>query len=153
MPRAALALVVTVVAVVLLARYQTEPPRTVNPDAGVKLPRAVARARTAEPPAPAAPPGSVSADGPAMTTPFSVIQVRATLLHGRLVGVTTISMSGDGPHPEALNARAEPILRAEALEARSADIDVVSGATSSSQIWIDSLRGAIRTARRAGERR
>src|ERR1700750_1879406 len=148
MPRALLARVVTVAAVVLLARFETEPPRTVNPDAGVKLPRAVAKARAAEPPPPPAPPGSVSADGPAMTTPFSVIQVRATLLHGRLVGVTTISMSGDGPHTEALNARAEPILRAEALKAHSADVDVVSGATSSSRIWIDSLKGAIRKARR-----
>jgi uncharacterized protein with FMN-binding domain len=152
MRRAALALVVTVVAVVLLARYETEPPRTVNPNAGVKLPRAVAKARAAEPPAPPPPAGSVSADGPAMTTPFSVIQVRATLLHGRLVGVTTVSMSGDGPHTEALNARAEPILRAEALKAHSADIDVVSGATSSSKIWIESLKGAIRDAARGGDR-
>jgi uncharacterized protein with FMN-binding domain len=150
MRRAGLALVVTVIAVVLLARFETEPPRTVNPDAGVKLPRAVARARAAEPAPPPPPPGSVSADGPAMTTPFSVIQVRATLLHGRLVGVTTVSMSGDGPHTEALNARAEPILRAEALEAHSADVDVVSGATSSSQIWIDSLKGAIRRAKARG---
>ena len=85
-----------------------------------------------------------------MTTPFSVIQVQATLTHGRLTGVKTISMSGDGPHTKALNARAEPILRAEALKAGSADIDVVSGATSSSTIWIDSLRGAIRKARRGG---
>jgi uncharacterized protein with FMN-binding domain len=84
-----------------------------------------------------------------MTTPFSVIQVRATLTHGRLTGVETVAMSGDGPHTEALNARAEPILRAEALQAGSADIDTVSGATSSSQVWIESLRGAIREARRA----
>ena len=42
----------------------------------------------------------------------------------------TVSLSGDGPHTKALNARAEPILRAEALKAGSADIDVVSGATS-----------------------
>ena len=83
-----------------------------------------------------------------MTTPFSAIQVRATLTHGRLTGVETVALSGDGPHTEALNARAEPILRAEALRAHSANIDVVSGATSTSKIWIASLRGAIRNARR-----
>ena len=76
-----------------------------------------------------------------MTTPFSVIQVRATLTGGRLTGVETLALSGDDPHTEALNARAEPILREEALKAGSADVDVVSGATSSSQIWIESLRG------------
>jgi uncharacterized protein with FMN-binding domain len=152
MRRAVAALVVTTVAVVLLARYETEPPVTVD--------RSVARARptprafaTAEPMRSTIPGGKgrvVSADGPAMTTPFSVIQVRATLTGGKLTGVETLALSGDGPHTEALNARAEPILREEALKAGSADIDVVSGATSSSQIWIDSLRGAIREARRAG---
>jgi uncharacterized protein with FMN-binding domain len=136
MRRAIAALLVTAVAVVLLARYDTDPPVTVRP-------RAIAPAPT---PRPA--PGERTADGPAMTTPFSVIQVQATLTRGRLTGVKTIAMSGDGPHTKALNARAEPILRAEALKAGSADIDVVSGATSSSKIWIESLKGAIRKARR-----
>jgi uncharacterized protein with FMN-binding domain len=146
MSRAVAALVVTAVAVVLLARYETEPPRTVNPQAA-KLPPAIAKQRD-ERKAPAKPPpGSRSALGPAMTTPFSVIQVRATLTHGRLTGVETVALSGDGPHTQALNARAEPILRAEALKAGSADVDTVSGATSTSEIWIASLRGAIRKAR------
>jgi uncharacterized protein with FMN-binding domain len=129
---------VTAVAVVLLARYETHPPVTLTE-------------RTIPPaPPPRIVPGQRTADGPAMTTPFSVIQVQATLTHGRLTGVKTIAMSGDGPHTKALNARAEPILRAEALKAGNADIDVVTGATSSSTIWIDSLRGAIRKARRGG---
>ena len=138
MRRAVAALLVTAVAVVLVARYETHPPVTLTE-------------RTIPPaPPPRTVPGQRTADGPAMTTPFSVIQVQATLTHGRLTGVKTISMSGDGPHTKALNARAEPILRAEALKAGSADIDVVTGATSSSTIWIDSLRGAIRKARRGG---
>jgi uncharacterized protein with FMN-binding domain len=138
MRRAVVALLVTAVAVVLVARYDTHPPVTLTE-------------RTIPPaPPPRTVPGQRTADGPAMTTPFSVIQVQATLTHGRLTGVKTISMSGDGPHTKALNARAEPILRAEALKAGSADIDVVTGATSSSTIWIDSLRGAIRKARRGG---
>ena len=36
------------------------------------------------------------------------------------------------------------------LRAGNADVDVVSGATSSSEIWLESLRRAIREARRAG---
>jgi uncharacterized protein with FMN-binding domain len=143
MRRAVVVLLVTVVAVVLLARYETEPPVTRDVRA-VATPRALAR-----PAAPVAPPGSRTAVGPARVTPFSVIQVQATVARdGRLVGVETVALSGDGPHTEALNARAEPILREEALEAGSADVDVVSGATSTSEIWIESLRGAIRRARR-----
>jgi uncharacterized protein with FMN-binding domain len=61
----------------------------------------------------------------------------------RLVGVQTVALSGDGPHTQALNARAEPILRREALRAGSADVDTVSGATATSLVWIRSLRGAI----------
>jgi uncharacterized protein with FMN-binding domain len=142
MRRAAAALVLTAAAVVLLARYETTPPVTRSADDPRKPPAISAPAPTPE--------GSVSALGPALVTPFSAIQVKATLKDGRLVGVETVALSGDGPHTDALNARAEPILREEALRAGSADVDVVSGATSTSLTWLESLRGAIREARRAG---
>ena len=74
-----------------------------------------------------------------MTTPFSLVQVRVTLTYGHLTGVQTVALTGDGPHTQALNARAEPILRREALRAHSARIDAVSGATYTSRVWIASL--------------
>jgi uncharacterized protein with FMN-binding domain len=134
MPKAIVALIVTAVAVVLLAGYDTKPPRTVNPNSALKpRPRA----------APKLPPGARAAVGPAAVTPFSVIQVQATLLRGKLIGVKTIALTGDGPHTQAINARAEPLLRASALKAQSADIDVVSGATYTSRSWKLSLQAAI----------
>ena len=150
--RALAALIVTAAAVVLLARFQTEPPRTFNPNSAlgpVKTPRALARA-IATPPPRRSGEGTRSFLGPAMTTPFSAIQVRAFFTGRRLTGIETVLLSGDGPHTEALNARAEPILRESALEAGDADVDVVSGATSTSEIWLDSLQGAIDQARRRG---
>jgi uncharacterized protein with FMN-binding domain len=141
MRKVAVALVVTVAAVILLAGFDTRPPRTVNPNSALKgkpTPRALARA---------SPAGTRAATGPALVTPFSVIQVRATLTHGKLTGVETVTLSGDGPHTEALNARAEPLLRAEALKAHSADIDVVTGATYTSRSWKDCLQSAIDKAR------
>ena len=146
MRRAIAALGATAVAVVLLARYQTEPPRTFDPNAAigpVKTTRAFgtqAPRRTGK--------GTRSFLGPAMTTPFSAIQVRAFFTGKRLTGIETVLLSGDGPHTEALNARAEPILRAEALKAGNAKVDVVSGATSTSKIWLASLQGAIDKSRR-----
>lgn len=143
--RALAAIAVTAAAVVLLARFQTEPPRTYNPNSGlgpVRTPRAIASPpprRTGE--------GTRSFLGPAMTTPFSAIQVRAFFTGRRLTGIETVLLSGDGPHTEALNARAEPILRESALEAGNAKVDTVSGATSTSEIWLDSLQGAIDKAR------
>jgi uncharacterized protein with FMN-binding domain len=140
MRRALLAVVVTVVAVVALASYDTHPPRRPPP-----RPPALHASPTATPTPP--PAGTRTARGPVITTPFSVIQVEATVRRGRLVGVRTVSLTGDGPHTNALNARAEPILRREALKAGSAKVDVVSGATYTSESWIESLRAAIREAR------
>jgi uncharacterized protein with FMN-binding domain len=142
MRRAAVALLLTAVAVVLLARYETTAPVTRSAD-DPRRPPAIA---TPEP----APPGATGAVGPALVTPFSTIQVKAWVRDGELVGVETVALSGDGPHTDALNARAEPILRERALRAGNWDVDTVSGATSTSEIWIESLRGAIRKARRAG---
>jgi uncharacterized protein with FMN-binding domain len=133
--RAIAALVVTAVAVVLLARYETHPPDEPPPP-----PR---RAATPAPP----PPGVKVGTGPLITTPFSSIQVRAELTRGRLTAVKTLSLTGADAHTQALNARAEPILREEALRAGGADIDVVSGATYTSESWIQSLRSAMRAAR------
>ena len=135
MRRALVALVVTAVAVVLLARFQTHPP----PD-----PPPPARAAKAAAPRPGVKVGT----GPLLTTPFSSIQVRAELTRGRLTGVRTLSLSGADAHTQSINARAEPLLRAEALRAGSARIDTVSGATYTSESWIESLGAAIRDARR-----
>jgi len=136
MRRALAALVVTAVAVVLLARYQTQPPPEPPPPA--RAAKAPARPK----------PGVKVGTGPLLTTPFSSIQVRAELTRGRLTGVRTLSLSGADAHTRSINARAEPLLRAEALRAGSARIDTVSGATYTSESWIESLEAAIRDARR-----
>ena len=78
-----------------------------------------------------------------MTTPFSAIQVRA-MLHRRppdrrrdRAAERRRPAHGGAQRPR----RADPARAA--LEAGSADVDVVSGATSTSKIWLDSLQGAI----------
>jgi hypothetical protein len=150
------ALVVTAVAVVLLARYETHPPERLNPNSALGD-GAQARAQASPAPGftptptPAPPrsgvlagtPGTRAGTGPVITTPFSTIQVRAVVRGARLVGVETVTLSGADPHTEALNARAEPILRREALKAGTAAVDTVSGATYTSESWRDSLKAAI----------
>ena len=87
MRKALLALLVTAVAVVLLARYETHPPRTYNPNSALR-PRGDAGGAGPRAPAAAAAcgPGEKAANGPALVTPFSVIQVRATVMNGRAHG-------------------------------------------------------------------
>jgi uncharacterized protein with FMN-binding domain len=139
MKRALAALVLTAGGVVLLARYETRPPEQLHPRSAL---------RPAATPAPTPRPGVKTGTGPLLTTPFSSIQVRAELTRGRLTGVQTLALTGADAHTLAINRRAEPILREEALVAGDADIDVVSGATYTSESWIESLRAAIRAARR-----
>ena len=50
----------------------------------------------------------------------------------------------------AINAAATPVLRQEALQAQSATIDTVSGATYTSTGYVQSLQSAIDQARSAG---
>jgi uncharacterized protein with FMN-binding domain len=81
------------------------------------------------------------------TTPFSIISVRVTMTGHELTRVETVELSGNGARTQAINARAEPILREEALKAGSAKIDVVTGATYTSESYIRSLQAAIDRAR------
>jgi uncharacterized protein with FMN-binding domain len=86
--------------------------------------------------------------GTPFTTPFSFIQVRVTFTGRELTRVETVEMSGVGARTQAINARAEPILRAEALRADGrTDIDTVSGATYTSRSYRKALQSAIDRAR------
>jgi uncharacterized protein with FMN-binding domain len=147
MRRALAVLVVTAVAVVLLVSYDTHPPAMLNPNSALRRPAEKAT------PAPTAtwtpqphPSGTLTGRGPLITTPFSSIQVQAWVHEGKLVDVRTLHLTGSDDHTNALNRRAEPILRREALEAGTAEIDAVSGATYTSEAWQGSLMAAIEAA-------
>ena len=88
------ALLVTVVTVVLLAAYDTRPPATFSPESALRTPVPI-RTPAATP---EHPPGSITGRGPLLTTPFSSIQVQATLHRGRLIDVKTLSLTGADTH-------------------------------------------------------
>jgi len=141
--RVALAAVATAGVVVLLANVKSRPPviappRVPPPEPEVR--RVSARMATSAGPV-------RTGAGRIVTTPFSVIQVRVTFTGKQLTRVETVELSGTGARTQAINAHAEPILRQEALQAGSAEIDVVSGATYTSESYRDSLQSAIDDAR------
>jgi uncharacterized protein with FMN-binding domain len=141
--RAVPAAVATGAVVALLANVRGRPP--VIPPPRVTPPEPEVR-RISTRPATAS--GSVrTGTGRIVTTPFSVIQVRVTLTGRQLTRVETVELSGTGARTQAINAHAEPILREEALKAGTARIDVVSGATYTSESYRDSLQSAIDDAR------
>ena len=141
MRRALAALVVTAAVVVALVSFRTHPVEHANPSAALKPPGPV-RAPAPDRRTPATP-GVRTAVGYAISTPYTTIQVQATLTHGHLTAVRTVTMSGNSAHTKAINRRAEPLLRKRVLRARSADVDVVSGATGTSTSFLSSLQSAI----------
>ena len=136
MRRVAVALILTVAAVIALVSYRTHSPKRASD-------RPPAHTRPARPTVP----GARAATGPAISTPYTTIQVRAFVRHGRLVDVREVLVANDNAHTKALNRRAIPILHEEALRAGSARIHTVSGATGTSASYISSLQSAIDQAR------
>ena len=137
------ALVVTAVVVVLLVSYDTRPPREANPESALRTP--APRRTPARRPHPA---GSRTAEGGLFDTPYSRIQVEATVYRGRLIDVRTTLLGGNDTHTNALNARAEPILREEALRAGNAEIDLSRAPPRPAITWIEALESAMERASR-----
>ena len=157
--RGVLALVSTVIALVLLLGYRT-PDRPIANVALVVAPGSASSgsgSSAVHPPSPnSAPqaPGPTTAagytgtvTGTVVETPFGNVQVQARLSSGRLVDVTTLQTPSDQTRSAMIARYAVPILRSEALTAQSAHINMVSGATYTSDGYALSLQAALDQAR------
>lgn len=78
------------------------------------------------------------------------VQVSATVVDGELVTVELLR-APDDRRSAAINARADTVLAAEAVEEQGAQLDVVSGATYTSRAYAASLQQALDAAGAAGE--
>lgn len=81
--------------------------------------------------------------GAAVTTRFGDVQVQITVEDGKITRSEVTQVPWSDHKDQEINAYAVPILNAEAVDAQSADIDMVSGATFTSQGYIGSLQSAI----------
>jgi uncharacterized protein with FMN-binding domain len=82
-------------------------------------------------------------DGPDITTPYGDVQVRITLQGSRLVDVQALRLPQDRARSARISQFAGPQLRQEALQAQSAHINLVSGASYTSEGYAESLQGAL----------
>ena len=132
----------------------TVPPTAAPPEPGAgQRPRprngtATAPSTAPVTPAPATPPPAAGAFsgqvvGPVVDTQFGSVQVRATVSGGRIVDVAAVQLPFDRRRSAEISQYVEPILRNEALQAQSAQVDVVSGATYTSEAYAGSLQGAL----------
>lgn len=81
--------------------------------------------------------------GDATDTRYGPVQVKITVTSGKITAVDVVEYP-TGNHKDAeINARAVPTLVQETLSAQSANIDMVSGATYTSDGYLTSLQSAL----------
>lgn len=78
---------------------------------------------------------------------YGYIQVKATISGGKLTDVVFLQYPNDRDRSVFINQQAMPYLKQEAIAAQSASVNIVSGATDSSQAFIQSLSSALSQAK------
>ncbi|MFI7245290.1 FMN-binding protein [Streptomyces qinglanensis] len=81
--------------------------------------------------------------GDVVPTEYGPVQLRITLAKGRLTRVEAVRLPDGNARDREIAASAVPQLTREALAAQSARIDAVSGATYTSDGYIQSLQSAL----------
>jgi len=102
---------------------------------------ATARPATARPAA--ASPAIRSATGPNVPFGYGTLSVRVVARGTQITDVSVPAIQTAEPTSQQISAQAIPTLRAEVLSAQGASIDAVSGATYTSQAYIQSLQRAL----------
>lgn len=77
---------------------------------------------------------------------FGPVQVQVTISGGKIADIAAVALPTGG-RSGRISQFAEPVLRSEALTAQSANIDIVSGATYTSEAYAASLQSALDQAR------
>jgi uncharacterized protein with FMN-binding domain len=74
------------------------------------------------------------------------VQVEITVSAGRIVSARAVQQPNGNSRDAEINGYALPVLAKEAVQAQSATIDSVSGATVTSQGYVGSLQSALDSA-------
>lgn len=78
---------------------------------------------------------------------YGPMQVKAVISGGKLTDVVFIQYPNDRPESIEVNNASNPLLKGEAIKAQSANVDIVSGATQSSEAFQKSLADALSKAK------
>jgi uncharacterized protein with FMN-binding domain len=81
--------------------------------------------------------------GSVAQTRWGPVQVELTVSGGRVTGVQVVQYPSGNPQDDQINGYALPVLIQETLDAQSANIDMVSGATVTSVGYQQSLQSAL----------
>ena len=81
--------------------------------------------------------------GPVVQTQFGPVQVQVTIANGKITDVTALQLPSDRQRSAYISGIVGPMLQSEALTAQSAQIDLISGATYTSDAYAQSLQAAL----------
>lgn len=98
---------------------------------------------TPSPTPPAPPSASRTVLGDAVQTSYGVVQVKVSLSGAKITNVSFAQLTANDDRSQQINSQAAPILLQETLNAQSAQIDGVSGASYTSQGYDQSLQSAL----------
>ncbi len=90
-----------------------------------------------------APTGARSALGADVQYQYGELELKVTVTGGRITNVQPVVDNAFDPRSAQINSYAEPQLQSETIEAQSANINGVSGATYTSQAYVQSLQAAL----------
>lgn len=88
-----------------------------------------------------------SYEGSVADAVYGNLQVKVTISGGKIANVTFLQFPNDQDTSQQINQQADPQLAQEAIQAQSATVDIVSGATQSSQAFIQSMQSALAKAK------
>lgn len=78
---------------------------------------------------------------------YGTVQVKAVIQNGQLADVQFLQYPSDRSTSRYINSQAMPLLTQEAIQAQSAQVDGVSGATETSMAFVQSLASALAQAK------
>jgi uncharacterized protein with FMN-binding domain len=101
------------------------------------------RSATSTAPASTAPASARTISGQSVQTRYGTVQVQVTVSGKQITNVQFLQLTADDPRSQEINSAAGPILLQETLSAQSSQIDTVSGATYTSEGYLQSLQSAL----------
>jgi uncharacterized protein with FMN-binding domain len=81
--------------------------------------------------------------GTAVDNEYGTVQLQVMLTGNQITDIVALQMPDSHRRSQEISQEAEPILHQEALQAQSAQIDLVSGATFTSESYAQSLQAAL----------
>ncbi|MDQ6917741.1 MAG: FMN-binding protein [Candidatus Dormibacteraeota bacterium] len=148
MKRALIALLATVAGVAWILGYKVEPHTVgiVSAGSGATGGGPVAGVPVPAPSAPGSGGVSGTFTGADVPNRFGDVQVRVVISNGRITDLQAVQLPADRSRSAYISQVAGPMLRTEVLQAQSARIDIVSGATYTSQSYAQSVESALQQA-------